>query len=53
MDRPETRYARTVDGVHIAYQAIGEGPFHLVYVPGWISNVDNWASASRRLPDAS
>lgn len=40
MERPETRYARTVDGVAIAYQVIGEGPFDLVYVPGWISNVD-------------
>ena len=40
MQRPETRYATTVDGVHIAYQVVGEGPFDLVYVPGWISNVD-------------
>lgn len=40
MDRPETRYARTVDGVHIAYQVVGEGRFDLVHVPGWISNVD-------------
>jgi class 3 adenylate cyclase len=40
MDRPETRYATTVDGVHIAYQVVGDGPFDLVYVPGWISNVD-------------
>jgi class 3 adenylate cyclase len=40
MERPETRYARTVDGVHIAYQVVGDGPFDLVYVPGWISNVD-------------
>lgn len=40
MARPETRYVRTVDDVHIAYQVIGDGPFDLVYVPGWISNVD-------------
>jgi pimeloyl-ACP methyl ester carboxylesterase len=40
---PETRYAKTVDGVHIAYQVVGEGPVDLVYVSGWISNVDlNW-----------
>jgi class 3 adenylate cyclase len=26
--------------VNIAYQVIGEGPFDLVYVPGWISNID-------------
>src|SRR5918999_640019 len=36
---PETRYARSGD-VNIAYQVVGEGPFDLVYVPGWISNVE-------------
>ncbi|HEX2154652.1 MAG TPA: adenylate/guanylate cyclase domain-containing protein [Acidimicrobiia bacterium] len=36
---PETRYARS-DGVSIAYQVIGDGPRDLVYVPGWISNVE-------------
>jgi pimeloyl-ACP methyl ester carboxylesterase len=36
---PETRYAKSGD-VNIAYQVIGEGPFDLVYVPGWISNVE-------------
>ncbi len=35
----ETRYARS-EGVNIAYQVVGEGPFDLVYVPGWISNVE-------------
>lgn len=37
--RPQTRYARSGD-VSIAYQVIGDGPFDLVLVPGWISNVD-------------
>ena len=37
--RPETRYARSGD-VNIAYQAVGEGPLDLVYVPGWVSNVE-------------
>ena len=37
--RPRTRYARSGD-VSIAYQIVGEGPFDLVVVPGWISNVD-------------
>lgn len=36
---PETRYARSGD-VNIAYQVVGEGPFDLVYVPGWISNIE-------------
>lgn len=41
MDRPETRYAKTVDGVHIAYQILGEGP--VAFVPlnsGFASNVE-------------
>jgi class 3 adenylate cyclase/alpha-beta hydrolase superfamily lysophospholipase len=38
--KPETRYARTADGVHIAYQVIGDGPIDLVFVMGWTSNVE-------------
>src|SRR5918999_1605358 len=37
--RPETRYAKSGD-VNIAYQVVGDGPLDLVYVPGWISNVE-------------
>ena len=37
---PETRYAKTSDGVHIAYQVIGGGPVDLVWVMGWTSNID-------------
>src|SRR5262245_55116924 len=37
--RPETCYAKSGD-VSIAYQVVGTGPFDLVVVPGWISNVD-------------
>ncbi len=29
---PETRYARTADGVSIAYQVVGEGPIDIVFV---------------------
>jgi class 3 adenylate cyclase len=36
---PDTRYAKSGD-VNIAYQVVGEGPFDLVYVPGWISNIE-------------
>ena len=36
---PRTRYARS-GGVSIAYQVVGEGPFDLIWVPGWISNVE-------------
>jgi pimeloyl-ACP methyl ester carboxylesterase len=39
---PETRFAKSGDA-HIAYQVIGDGPVDLVYVAGWISNVElNW-----------
>ena len=39
MERVETRYARSGD-VSIAYQVIGDGPFDLVLVPGFVSNVE-------------
>jgi class 3 adenylate cyclase len=39
VERSETRYARSGD-VSIAYQVVGQGPFDLVYVPGWVSNVE-------------
>ena len=35
----ETRYAKS-GGLNIAYQVAGEGPFDLIWVPGWISNVE-------------
>jgi pimeloyl-ACP methyl ester carboxylesterase len=31
-DVPETRYAKTGDGVHIAYQVAGEGPLDVVFL---------------------
>jgi len=57
---PETHYARSGD-VRIAYQVVGDGPFDLVFVPGYISNLDvqwedpgfahllNWLCAFTRL----
>jgi class 3 adenylate cyclase len=36
---PKTQYATSGD-VRIAYQVVGEGPFDLVFVPGFISNLD-------------
>jgi pimeloyl-ACP methyl ester carboxylesterase len=33
MPVPTTRYATTVDGVHVAYQVIGKGPPDLVFIP--------------------
>jgi pimeloyl-ACP methyl ester carboxylesterase/class 3 adenylate cyclase len=37
---PETRYAVTVDGVHIAYQVHGQGPLDLVWVQGFADNIE-------------
>ena len=39
--QPETRYAKSGD-VHIAYQVVGDGPFDLVIVPGWVSHVEEF-----------
>lgn len=39
-DGAAVRYARTADGVSIAYQAFGTGPVDLAFVWGWASNID-------------
>ena len=39
MTLAETHYVQSGD-VHVAYQVVGEGPIDLVYVPGWVSNVE-------------
>ncbi len=36
----ETRYARSADGAHIAYQVSGDGPLSVVVVPGFVSHVE-------------
>jgi pimeloyl-ACP methyl ester carboxylesterase len=49
MEVPETRYVETSDGVNIAYQVVGDGPVDLVFIPGWISNLDLfWELAAPR-----
>jgi len=50
VDVPETRYAKTADGVHIAYQVLGKGPGDLVFVPGWVFNTEQvweWGPPAR------
>ena len=49
MDVPETRYAKS-GNVHIAYCIRGDGPVDLVFIPGWVSNIelmweDRWMRA--------
>ena len=39
--RPETKYARSGD-VNIAYQVVGKGPLDLIYVPGFVSNLETY-----------
>ena len=36
---PRTRYARSGD-LNIAYQVVGDGSFDLLFIPGWVSNVE-------------
>ena len=45
--QPETRYAKSGD-VRIAFQVVGSGPFDVVFIPGFISNLDvAWESPVR------
>jgi DNA-binding SARP family transcriptional activator/pimeloyl-ACP methyl ester carboxylesterase len=37
---PQTRYALTDDGVHIAYQVLGQGDRDILFVPGLMSHLD-------------
>lgn len=41
MAMPVTRYAKSGD-VHIAYQIFGRGPIDLVFVPGFVSHIENY-----------
>jgi class 3 adenylate cyclase len=40
MKAPETRYATTFDGVHVAYQVAGDADIDLVLAPGTVSHLD-------------
>jgi pimeloyl-ACP methyl ester carboxylesterase len=41
--QPTIRYAKS-DHVHVAYQVFGDGAVDLVFVPGFISHLENWWS---------
>jgi len=42
--KPTTKYTKS-GRINIAYQVIGDGPIDIVYVPGWVSNIDlMWGS---------
>jgi class 3 adenylate cyclase len=40
VDGPETRYARTGDGIHVGYQVVGSGPVDIMFVPYDYSNIE-------------
>lgn len=53
MQLPDTRYAITRDGVHIAYQTVGEGTPDIAYVGGYATHVEvelelSWAARYNR-----
>ncbi len=37
--KPITKYTKS-GTINIAYQMVGEGPVDLIYIPGWVSNLD-------------
>lgn len=46
IEQPETKYAKSGD-LNIAYQVVGDGPIDLVFVPGWVSNIEySWEHPS-------
>jgi pimeloyl-ACP methyl ester carboxylesterase len=46
MDVPEVQYAKSGD-VNIAYQVTGDGPFDLVFVPGYVTHLElHWSIPS-------
>jgi pimeloyl-ACP methyl ester carboxylesterase len=40
MGRPDTRYTKTVDGVHVAFQVFGDGPIDILFVLGWVTHIE-------------
>jgi class 3 adenylate cyclase/alpha-beta hydrolase superfamily lysophospholipase len=40
VDIPDTRYAITEDGVHIAYQVVGDGPVDIVFVHAFVTHLE-------------
>lgn len=38
---PETRYSKSADGVHIAYQVLGDAELDLVVSPGFVSHLEH------------
>jgi pimeloyl-ACP methyl ester carboxylesterase len=43
--RSPVRYARSSDGVGIAYQVAGDGPIDILAIPGFVTHLDIWWNA--------
>jgi DNA-binding SARP family transcriptional activator/pimeloyl-ACP methyl ester carboxylesterase len=43
--RSPVRYARSRDGVSIAYQVAGDGPIDILAIPGFVTHLDIWWNA--------
>ncbi len=39
LKKPKTKYAKSGE-INIAYQVVGEGSIDIIYIPGWVSNID-------------
>ena len=48
MEIPGTRYAKTIDGVNIAYQVRGDGPIDLIYARDRRTSRSSWRSLGAR-----
>ncbi len=44
--RSPVRYARSSDGVSIAYQVAGDGPVDILAIPGFVTHLDIWWNAT-------
>ena len=50
MVSPIASYARTAEGVYLAYQTVGDGPLDVVFQPDWPGNIDmEWEFPSSRM----
>jgi len=38
--QPDTQFTRTADDVSIAYKVLGDGPFDVIVVPGFVSHIE-------------
>lgn len=43
--RSPVRYARSSDGVSVAYQVAGDGPVDILAIPGFVTHLDIWWNA--------